>query len=223
MAVPKPVRLFHITAIANLPTICGMGALLAKNAIAGKGMAYSNIAYQGAQGKRAAKVITVAPGGLVHDYVPFYFAPRSPMLLAINSGRVDGCEWRQPDIVHLETTIDMALADGAPFVFFDMNATLDFSTPYNDLAKLDAVSWDLLTEAPRMDGFCQYWNSRQDNPRYAMRMEKRQAEFLVKESVGMNRILRIGVINQAKQAEVREILHTAGIELQVDIMTEWYF
>jgi ssDNA thymidine ADP-ribosyltransferase, DarT len=223
MAIPKSIRLFHITAIANLPTICRMGALFAKNAIAAKGVAYSKIAYQGAQGKRAAKVVSIPPGGVVHDYVPFYFAPRSPMLLAINSGRVGGCNWRQPDIVHLETTTEMALADGAPFVFYDMNATLDFSTPYNDLARLDAVDWDLLTETPTMDGFCQYWMSKQGIPRYAMRMEKRQAEFLVQGSVSLGRIRRIGVINEAKQTEVSAILRKAGIKLQVDIMTDWYF
>jgi hypothetical protein len=223
MAIPKPTRLFHITAIANLPAICGMGALFAKNAIAAKGVAYSNIAYQGAQGTRAAKVVSIPPGGVVHDYVPFYFAPRSPMLMAINGGRVGGCDWRQSDIVHFETTVEMALADGAPFVFYDMNATLDFSTPYNDLARLQEVDWDLLTETPTMDGFCRYWMSKQDPPRYAMRMEKRQAEFLVKGSLSLGRIRRIGVINQSKQAEVSAILQKAGVMLQVDIMSDWYF
>ena len=223
MAIPEPTRLFHLTAIANLPAICGMGALFAKNTIASKGVTYSNIAYQGAQGKRAAKVVSIPPWGVVHDYVPFYFAPRSPMLMAIDGGRVDGCDWRQPDIVHLETTVEMALADGAAFVFYDMNATLDFSTPYNDLARLDAVDWDLLTEEPTMDGFCRYWNSKQDPPRYAMRMEKRQAEFLVQGSLSLGRIRRMGVIDQAKQAEVSAILHQAGITLQVDIMSDWYF
>ena len=31
MAVPNPVRIFHITIIANLPAICATGALLSKN------------------------------------------------------------------------------------------------------------------------------------------------------------------------------------------------
>ena len=31
MPVPNPVRLFHITAIANLPQICAAGMLVSKN------------------------------------------------------------------------------------------------------------------------------------------------------------------------------------------------
>ncbi len=58
MPIPVPVRLFHITAIANLPAICAVGALLAKNRGATAGIAYQNIAHAGAQGARACPNIT---------------------------------------------------------------------------------------------------------------------------------------------------------------------
>ena len=49
------------------------------------------------------------------------------------------------------------VARGRPFVFYDRNATLAFSTPYTDLAHLDtAVAWDLMTEAPQLDGYCKF-------------------------------------------------------------------
>ena len=76
----------------------------------------------------------------MHDFVPFYFAPRSPMLSAIHNGKVSGCTLLQEDIVHLETTVELATASGNAFVFYDRNATLAFSTPYTDLARLDAVA-----------------------------------------------------------------------------------
>ena len=91
MPAPRPTRLFHITAIANLPAILARGALLSKNGGAATGINYQNIAHAGAQGARAARSVPNPPGGLVHDFVPFYFAPRSPMLFAINGGRVAGC------------------------------------------------------------------------------------------------------------------------------------
>lgn len=100
MAPPHPVRLFHITAIGNLQAICRQGALLAKNAVAAAGVNYQNIAHGGAQGTRAAKAVPVPLGGTVHDFVPFYFAPRSPMLSAIHNGKVAGCQVPQQDIVH---------------------------------------------------------------------------------------------------------------------------
>jgi hypothetical protein len=220
--VPHPVRLFHITDISNLSSICSDGALFAKNIVAQRGGKYKNIAYQGAQGKRANKPLPNPPGGLIHDYVPFYFAPRSPMLNAIRSGRVPNCPGGQANVVHLETTLDRALSSGRPFVFFDRNATLNISIPYTDLVHLDQVAWDLLTEHPRLDGFCKFFQNTSDE-RYADRMERRMAEFLVKFSVELNALTRIGVISEEKQREVNGILAIAGVTLRVDVMTEWYF
>lgn len=224
MHAPKPTRLFHITAIANLQAILAAGALLSKNGGAAAGIAYQNIAHAGAQGARAGKPVPIAPGGVVHDYVPFYFAPRSPMLFAINGGRVAGCAWRQADIVHLETTVENLTAAGRPFVFYDRNATLAFSTPYNNLADLDAaVAWDLITEAPQLDGFCKFWQSRPADARYADRMERRQAEFLVHGRAPLDCMTRIGVIDATRQAHVQALLARAGVPLAVHVMPSWYY
>src|SRR2546428_2790827 len=211
MAVPNPVRLFHITAIANLAGICQAGALLSKNEGTAAGIAYQNIAYQGAQGARAVRAVPNPPGGSVHDYVPFYFAPRSPMLGAIEKGNVTGCDWRQADIVHLETTIAQVTAGGTLFVFYDRNATLPYSRPFTDLAHLGEVAWDILTEEPRLDGFCKYWHDRPSVDRYADRMERRQAEFLAKGAVPLARFARIGVIDDARATQVSAILAAAGV------------
>jgi hypothetical protein len=224
MPAPRPTRLFHITAIANLPAILAKGALLSKNGGAAAGINYQNIAHAGAQGARAVRAVPNPPGGLVHDFVPFYFAPRSPMLFAINGGRVADCPWRQADIVHFETTVENVTALGQPFVFYDRNATLAFSTPYTDLAHLDtAVAWDLITEAPQLDGYCKFWQSRPADARYADRMERRQAEFLVRDHAPLHCITRLGVIDAQRQAEVQALLVQAGVPLRVDVMPSWYF
>lgn len=223
MTVPNPVRLFHITAIANLPAICAAGALLSKNAGAAAGINYQNIAHQGAQGARAGRAVPNPPGGLVHDFVPFYFAPRSPMLCAINGGRVANCQWRQGDIVHLEATVDRVTDGNTPFVFYDRNATLAFAQAFTDLENLNAIAWDLLTEQPALDGFCKYWQSTLKVERYADRMERRQAEFLAKDRVPLARFVRIGVMDENRAANVRAILATAGVDLQVEVKTDWYF
>jgi hypothetical protein len=223
MPVPNPVRLFHITAIANLPAILATRALISKNAGSTVGIAYQNIAHSGAQGARAAKRMPDPPGGTIHDYVPFYFAPRSPMLMAIHGGRVAGCNLRQDDIVHFETTVDRITQSGNPFVFFDRNATLALSKPYTDLQHLTVVAWDLITERPQLDGFCKYWTSKLNEVRYADRMEKRQAEFLVKGAVGIESFTRLGVISEAKANEVRAVVAQHGLDLPVQVMRDWYF
>ncbi len=224
MPAPQPTRLFHITAIANLQAICATGGLLSKNSGAAAGINYQNIAYAGAQSARAGRTVPNPPGGSIHDYVPFYFAPRSPMLLTINRGNVPGCQWRQGDIVHFETTVQRVATVGHAFVFYDRNATLNYSQSYTSLVHLDAaVAWDLLLEAPTLDGFCKYWHNTAANPRYADRMERRQAEFLVKTSVPLSHITRLGVIDAGRKAQVETILRSAGVASRVDVMPDWYF
>ena len=145
------------------------------------------------------------------------------MLRAIEGGRVADCSWRQADIVHLESTVARVTAEGQPFVFYDRNATLPYSQSYTNLARLDAVAWDLLTELPQLDGFCKYWQDRQEVARYVDRMERRQAEFLVKDRVPLNQFTRIGVINEQRAAEVSTILAAGGVNLPVQVMRDWYF
>jgi hypothetical protein len=55
MTIPNPVRLFHITAIANLQAICAAGALVSKNGGAAAGVAYQKIAHTNIQGIRAER------------------------------------------------------------------------------------------------------------------------------------------------------------------------
>lgn len=223
MVVPVPTRLFHITAINNLRAIGVEGALVSKNDGAAQSVAYQNIAHAGAQGARAVKRVPNPPGGSMHDYVPFYFAPRSPMLSAIHNGKVQGCVLQQEDIVHLETTVQRVTDGGEAFVFYDRNATLAFSTAYTSLADLNAVAWDILTEAPQLDGFCKYFMNLHQNVRYADRMEKRQAEFLVRHRVPLAQITRVGVANNAKATLVQGLFAAVRVSLPVVVQPDWYF
>lgn len=220
---PDDIRIFHITAECNLPSIFCSEALLAKNISNEDCVEYSNIAYQGAQRKRSSKRIIVSPYGLCHDYVPFYFAPRSPMLNAINNGNVEGCDHRQPDIVHFYTNIKSISSQKLEFVFFDINATLDTSTAYNDIKDLDKIDWELFFEYPRLDGYCQYWFSDPSKPRYAKRMETRMAEFLVHNRVPLNALHGIGVYNAEIAVRVRTLCAEYGVDICVEAKPNWYF
>jgi hypothetical protein len=211
MPAPKPTKLFHITAIANLSAICNAGALLSKNHGAAAGINYQNIAHQGVQSARAGRAVPNPPGGVVHDFVPFYFAPRSPMLYAIHGGRVVDCQYRQQDIVHWVTTVERVTANHQQYVFYDRNATLSFSQAYTNLALLDEViAWDLLLAEPSLGGYCKYWRSDEN---YPDRMERRQAEFLLKDRVPLSDFLGIGVYDEIRANEVRGILAAQGGKL----------
>ena len=223
VSVPQLVRIFHITAIPNLASIVADRAVRAKALLAERGVVYSNIAYQGAQGRRAVKTVRRSPAGVIHDYVPFYFAPRSPMLFTINVGNVDGCSHRQQDIVHLATTVFAVCEAHLKFIFYNYNATLSIAECFDDLADLDKIDWPLFFEEPTIDGYCKYWHSRLDPPEHALRMETRQAEFLVHREVPLEAFECIGVIDESKADEVRAILDAAGIDLPVAVKPGWYF
>ena len=223
MPIRNPLRIFHITAIPNLAAIVKSKMLRANTVLQKKKIPYANIAYQRAQGKRATKLVARAPAGVIHDYVPFYFAPRSPMLMAINGGRVAGCPYRQQDIVHFATTVEAVVDEELPFVFYDYNATLDYANCYNDLKHLDKIDWDLFHEQPRLDGYCTYWFNNIDNPKYIRRMETRQAEFLVYKSVPLTLMDCVGVYSPEKAAEVAKIFEDGDIEIPVEVKTAWYY
>lgn len=223
-SMPKPVRIFHITSIDNLDAIFAQGALLCKQRSEDEGRTYHNIAHAGAQGARANKAVIDPPGGFIHDYVPFYFAPRSPMLLAIHGGKVEGCRYGQADIVHIELLAKTVHDNGGEYAFYDRNATKAYSQAYNDPSLLkDVVDWDLLTEEPRLDGFCKYFQDKHEPAKYMDRMEKRQAEFLVKDGVPVTWFVRIGVIDETKAQQVRALLREYGVNLTVEVKTDWYF
>jgi hypothetical protein len=191
--------------------------------LAKKGLEYGNIAYQGAQGKRANKLVSKPPGGVIHDYVPFYLAPRSPMLFTINEGNVPDCPYRQQDIVHFVTTVEAVKSNELAFVFYDYNATLSIATCYNDLKDISKIDWSLFHENPCLDGYCRFWHSRMDNPRYVLRRETRQAEFLVHTKFPLKLMTMVGAYDEAKAAEVRRIFDEAGVRLQVEAKPAWYF
>ncbi|CAM2934497.1 TPA: DUF4433 domain-containing protein [Legionella pneumophila] len=222
--MPNPVRLFHITALTNLNNICCQGALISKNKVGHHGINYQNIAHAGAQSSRSHRAVLNPPGGLLHDYVPFYFAPRSPMLSAIHNKKVSGCSLNQEDIIYFETTVEQLVNSSLEFIFYDMNATLVFSNAYTDLGLLSSViAWDLITEPPTLDGYCKYFHDIQADPKYVNRRARRQAEFIVKDLIPLNCFNRIGVINCSVKNQVNRILLTHGLTLKVDVMTDWYF
>ncbi len=101
---------------------------------------------------------------------------------------------------------------------------LDYSQCFTDLYQLaSTIDWLTLTEHPQLDGFCKYFMNSHANPRYVDRMEKRQAEFLIKEQVPLAWVNRIGVIDAARAQEVATILARNNVNLTVDVMTDWYF
>ncbi|MBP0017595.1 MAG: DUF4433 domain-containing protein [Cyanobacteria bacterium SBLK] len=113
--------IYHIAHIHNLLSIIEAGGLFAKNRLKRD---YTNIANNEIQHNRTYTRVPCASGGTLHDYVPFYFAPRSPMLHAVNGGK----EYTgyQNNILHLVVKTDAIARESIPFAFTDGHAAMKY-------------------------------------------------------------------------------------------------
>jgi hypothetical protein len=88
--------------------------------------------------------VPVAAGGSLNDYVPFCFAPRSPMLYAIYKGNVEGYKDGQNPILHLTSSVEAVEQAGLPFAFTDGHSEMAISDFFADTDRLDKVDWDIM-------------------------------------------------------------------------------
>lgn len=211
IAYPNPTPIYHITPIANLRLILEAGAIWAKRVLDQEDSGYTNMAHQSIQDRRAQTPVPLA-GGVLHDYVPFYFAPRSPMLYTISRGNVAGFSGGQDSVVHIVSTAQAVREAGLRFVFTDGHGIMAFTDFFAELADLDKVDWDIMAT--------DFWADTDDD---MDRKRRRQAEFLVHERFPVQLVQQIGVINQAKKNETEAALAEFGVTIPVVIRPGWYY
>lgn len=212
MVDPEQVYLYHITSIENLPSVIESRGLKSKNRLLQENTGHRDIAYGHIQDRRAQYEVPCASGGCLHDYVPFYFGPRSPMLYAIHGGFVDGYDEGQEPILHLVTKVSMILEEELSFAFTDRHAVLTYASFFEDVKDLDKVDHNLMQE--------KYWH---DTDEYPQRKERRQAEFLIRDFMPFNVIGAIGVMNENVEQQVLEALKPLDEAPPVIVRQKWYY
>ncbi|MEG3931878.1 MULTISPECIES: type II toxin-antitoxin system toxin DNA ADP-ribosyl transferase DarT [unclassified Microcoleus] len=207
-----PLPIYHITPIDNLESIISQGGLLAYNVMLETETNYTNIAYENIQDRRARIGVPCGAGGVLHDYVPFYFAPRSPMLYTINQGNVPNYTQGQAPVIHLVSDVFEIDIRGLDFVFTDGHAVMTFTEFFDDLNYLGAIDWDVMGS--------RYWfDTNEDNDR----KRRRQAEFLVRNFLPWELITEIGVIDYTIQSQVENILQNFTDQTPVRVHKDWYY
>jgi hypothetical protein len=211
MPVPDPVKIFHITHGENLPSIIETGALMSKSE--STDISTTSVAYEDIQDRRAATQVTIGPKGILHDYVPCYFAPRSPMLFAVHSGDAGG-QSDQRAIIHLVSTVNEIEHHACEFIFTDGHAIMNLSEFFEDPSQLTHVDWNVMSS--------EYWNDTDKDPD---RKRRRQAEFLVHQKLPWTAIQRIGVVSDEIADRVREIMERCDASHRPKVLTkpEWYY
>lgn len=151
------------------------------------------------KGARRTKPVPVHPHKCVGDYVPFYYAPRSPMMSAISHGRVPGYS-NSRHLVYLISSIVRVDAAGLAWVCSDGNARTGITRFFNTWEDLEAkTDWPLMKD--------QYWTDTADD---GDRRRRRMAEFLVHRFFPLSLISAVVTYN-------RQILDTISENLPTGI------
>jgi len=205
--------IYHITHISNLTSILKADGLWCDSRRREQGFPIVGIAYQNIKDRRAKRAVSVAARGTLADYVPFYFAPRSPMLYAIHTGAVEGYKGGQAAVLHLVSTVKTASGTGRPWCFTDGHADMAITDFCDDLDKLAKfIDFHIMQD--------RYWTDTPDQPD---RRRRRQAEFLVHECFPWKFVTEIGVHDPDIAAQVAKILSPEKHQPRISVRPEWYY
>jgi hypothetical protein len=169
-----------------------------------------NIAHMHIKERRLNRAVPSGPKGTVGEYVPFYFAPRSPMLYVISRGGVEGYSDGQEPVIYLCSTAEAVEKAGLRWVFTEGHADMDFTDFFDDLRDLGKIDWNLMS--------AKYWHDTNDDPD---RKRRRQAEFLVYEFLPWELVSYIGVYDHSVARTLGEMI--SGGSPEVGIQRGWYY
>jgi len=212
VTTPRRGLLYHFTHLSNLASVAENG-IFSDTDVAETDRLAIEVGQQGIKAKRRLRKVPIAPGGVVADYVPFYFAARSLMLGSIHKGHVSSYSGGQEEVVYLVTDVERVVEAGLEFVFTDRNAALDVARFENDPTRVGAlVDWPLMEAT--------MWNNTSEEPD---RMERRMAEFLVHRHVAWDLILGVAAIDERRCRDAEAVLATVGVTIPVRPRQDWYF
>jgi hypothetical protein len=177
--------ILHFTDVTNVPKIIAAGGIYPDNVMSAKPGAFTECASVEIKDARRTKPVPVPPFGYVGDYVPFYYAPRSPMMSAISYGQVPGYK-NSRQLVYLISSVALVEAAGLRWVCTDGNARTGTTDFFNTRQALESeIDWPLMEE--------RIWrNTTEDGDR----KRRRAAEFLVHQFFPISLVTTVVTYNQ---------------------------
>ncbi len=203
--------LFRITHVANLPWLLRHGLHAARGQLADPG--FVAIGNPDLIDKRTRRAVPLPPGGMLSDYVPFYFTPKSPMLYNIKTGYNGITKRSNDDIAILVSSCQQMTVGGVTMLYTDRHAytmTAAWTADMDDLATL--IDWDIL----RRHDFAR-------NDAYPDKMERYQAEALAHRHVPPAALLGIGCVSDRVRSAIEEAVQISDAAVQVFSRPGWYF
>ncbi|MEI8096474.1 MAG: DUF4433 domain-containing protein [Spirochaetales bacterium] len=161
--------------------------------------------------KRSRRQVPIAPFGVLNDYVPFYFTPRTPMLGNLHKGQGGVVRRSNSDLVFLVASLRTILGNQAA-VFTDAHAVSSFANHYNQIEQLGQLSWEVFRSG----------DFRRD-PEHPEQFERYQAEALVHRRCPASLLLGLACFSNAVKNELEDNVRAAELTMPVSVRTGWYF
>jgi hypothetical protein len=202
---PEQVPIYHITDVTNLPGILAENGLHSDVAMASRNPTV--IGYEHIKKRRMEEIrVACCDGRFVGEFVPFYYCPRSPMLLSINSGRTGRAPGCQKTIIHLVSSVEAGIALNRAWAISDGNAGAAYPSFYADLKALDGLDWDAIRAT--------YWQGRTN---------QKMAEFLVADFFPWTGFQTIVCHNSVIANDVQNMLTNHNHRPEVIVKPGWYY
>lgn len=149
-------------------------------------------------------------GRRLGEYIPFYFAAKTPMLYVIQKGFNDVKMVAAENLVYCVSNVQKMIDSGLEFVFTDGHASNKFSAQYTreQVGQLhELIDWEAIK--------AKYWNSETD-----LDLKRRkEAEFLVFGDIPLNYIAGFVVYSERAKQRLTEM----GATLPIAVRPDHYF
>lgn len=219
MKAPDPTLIFHFTAIGNLDNIFKSGYLKSNNLLKKENIVTTNISYSHIQERRDKKIIK--DNLTLHDYVPFMFAPRSPMMYTLSRGNVPEAQEKNiENYIYFVSSVQHIHNLGIEYAFTDMHSTMAFTKTYHEIDSLEKIDWEMFFNEPLIGGYSKYFLN---NNKYPKRCETREAEFLIKDKISINDNFSLVTKNDIIKEKVIELIKKYSININVEVESDWYY
>lgn len=162
---------------------------------------------------RSLTIVNLEDYGNIGDYVPFYFTPKSIMLLNIITGYYAPKVPKRDkgEIIVIRCLIEK-LANQPKWFFTNGQANDGESKHFNKLNELDQIDWDCINQS----------NFNKNDGDYD-RQRRYQAEFLVKDIVPIDCIESICVYDEETKTWVQTLLNAKRKNINLHIIKSYFF
>lgn len=208
---PEKALIFRMVHIHNLPWILRHGNLFARNA-SQQDPNYVNIGITELIAKRSRHSVPIAPGGVLSDYVAFYFTPFSMMMYNITTGYGGVTRRQKSEIIIFVSSVHLLVEHRLPFVFTNGHAYMQEAEYFNQVEDLDKIDWNLL----------QSRNFKRD-PNDFSKQFRYQAEALVHRHVPIHAVRAIACYSDEVKHELEAQLQEYNTKLEIKVLPNFYF